>query len=263
MCRPEGHFFIFMNNNTSKKQKCEITYQSTPIKVAVLVDGGYFIKRYNALYNKNKDKTPIDIVQDLYFIAHSHVGNNNYLYRIFYYDCEPFSKKIHNPISKKCIDFSKTPEAVRQWQIFDELKRKRKVALRLGTLKDSSCWNIYPEKLKQLLRRDITIDDVTADDIYYSLQQKGIDMKIGVDITSLALKRFVDKIVLIAGDSDFVPAAKLARREGIDFVLDPMHSSHVENSLYEHIDGLKSIQIPSMHKKTRNSKPFVSECLTK
>ncbi len=34
-------------------------------------------------YTIQKNKTPIDIVQDLYYIAHSHVGNNNYLYRIF------------------------------------------------------------------------------------------------------------------------------------------------------------------------------------
>ena len=64
-------------------------------------------------------------------------------------------------------------------------------------------------------------------------------MKIGVDIASLALKRFVDRIVLISGDSDFVPAAKLARREGIDFILDPM-GAEVEPSLFEHIDGLES-----------------------
>jgi uncharacterized LabA/DUF88 family protein len=64
-------------------------------------------------------------------------------------------------------------------------------------------------------------------------------MKIGVDIASLALKRFVDRIVLISGDSDFVPAAKLARREGIDFILDPM-GADVEPSLFEHIDGLES-----------------------
>ena len=83
------------------------------------------------------------------------------------------------------------------------------------------------------------------------MHQKGIDMKIGIDIASLALKRFVDKIVLISGDSDFVPAAKLARREGIDFVLDPMHSSHVENNLFEHIDGLASIPLYYQKKKHR------------
>ena len=52
------------------------------------------------------------------------------------------------------------------------------------------------------------------------LKQKGVDMRIGLDIASLANKKLVDQIVLIAGDSDFVPAAKHARREGIDFILD-------------------------------------------
>ncbi len=79
-------------------------------------------------------------------------------------------------------------------------------------------------------------------------------MKIGVDIASLALKRFVDKIVLISGDSDFVPAAKLARREGIDFVLDPMHSSHVESNLFEHIDGLSSIPLYYQKKQVKTKK---------
>ena len=62
-------------------------------------------------------------------------------------------------------------------------------------------------------------------------------MRIGLDISSLAYKKLVDQIVLISGDSDFVPAAKLARREGIDFVLDPL-GADVKDSLYEHIDGL-------------------------
>ena len=42
--------------------------------------------------------------------------------------------------------------------------------------------------------------------------------------------------MLIAGDSDFVPAAKLARREGIDFILDSMHQG-IRSTLNEHIDG--------------------------
>ena len=42
-----------------------------------------------------------------------------------------------------------------------------------------------------------------------------------------------------SGDSDFVPAAKLARREGIDFILDPMWNP-ISSDLFEHIDGLKT-----------------------
>ena len=36
-----------------------------------------------------------------------------------------------------------------------------------------------------------------------------------------------------------MPAAKLARREGIDFILDPMWNA-ISPDLFEHIDGLKT-----------------------
>lgn len=229
------------------------SYTETPIRVAIMIDGGFFIKRYNAMYNKGGKKTAIEIANDLYTISHAHVGKNNYLYRIFYYDCFPFEKRVHNPISKNCINFAKTTEALTRKELVNELKKKRKVALRLGNIKESHRWVLYPKAMERLLKKECTFDDITEDDIYYDLHQKGIDMKIGVDIASLALKGFVDKIVLISGDSDFVPAAKLARREGIDFVLDAMHCEHIENSLYEHIDGLKSIPMYYQKDKKKNS----------
>ena len=71
------------------------------------------------------------------------------------------------------------------------------------------------------------------------VSQKGVDMKIGLDIASLAYKQQVDQIVLISGDSDFVSAAKLARREGIDFILDPLYNP-IKPDLFEHIDGLRT-----------------------
>ncbi len=73
----------------------------------------------------------------------------------------------------------------------------------------------------------------------YGVSQKGVDMRMGLDIAALAFKRLVKRIVMVAGDSDFVPAAKLARREGIDVVLDPMWH-RAGDDLYEHVDGLKS-----------------------
>lgn len=71
-----------------------------------------------------------------------------------------------------------------------------------------------------------------------------------VDIASLALKKQVDTLVLVAGDSDFVPAAKLARREGIDFILDPLWQQ-INGDLFEHIDGLQSgLARPGRHQPT-------------
>ena len=80
-------------------------------------------------------------------------------------------------------------------------------------------------------------EELSEGDFQLNVDQKGVDMKIGLDIASLAFKKQVDQIILISGDSDFVPAAKLARREGIDFVLDPLYSP-IKPDLFEHIDGL-------------------------
>ena len=224
------------------------SHELPPIRIAVLIDGGFFVKRFNTLYNKGRKMSGAEVAEHLYTMAHKHVGPKNILYRIFYYDCEPLSKKVHNPISHKAIDFSKSEEYKFRKELIDTLKRKRKVAIRIGTLKDNNTWAIRPQKLKDLLSRKISLDDLNENDVYFEIRQKGIDMKIGVDIASLALKRFVDCIVLFSGDSDFVPAAKLARREGIDFVLDPM-KANVEPQLYEHIDGMKSVR-PNLKKET-------------
>ena len=65
-------------------------------------------------------------------------------------------------------------------------------------------------------------------------------MRLGMDIGTLTHRRQVNQIVLISGDSDFVPAAKLARRGGIDFVLDPMWAT-IRPDLCEHVDGLRNV----------------------
>jgi uncharacterized LabA/DUF88 family protein len=134
---------------------------------------------------------------------------------------------------------SKSPEAVFRKSLFEELKKKRKLALRLGYISEIQNWIIKPNQVKSLLEKKIIIDDLTDQDVMLDLKQKGVDIRIGLDISSLAYKKHVDKIVLISGDGDFVPAAKLARREGIDVILDPMWNN-INAELFEHIDGLKS-----------------------
>lgn len=219
------------------------------IKTAVLVDGGFFINRYRALHPDWRAKSPAQIAKDLHLTSRKSLrkvnkrgSNDGYageLYRIFYYDCPPLSKRVQNPVSKRGVSFSETEEAKFRTQFHKELKRLRKVALRLGRISDGDRWAIKPGKTKELLNGKIQITDLAESDVRYDARQKGVDMRIGLDISSLAYKKSVNQIILISGDSDFVPAAKLARREGIDFVLDPMWN-HINPDLHEHIDGLVS-----------------------
>jgi len=219
-----------------------IFFIHTMKKTAILVDGAFFLRRYRNII-KDTSPDPVKTANALWTMCMLHLykeKNEKFnLYRIFYYDCLPYDKKQHNPLTGKAIDFSKTETHQFQVALFEELRKKRKVALRLGILEDGNKWIIKPEKTKALLKGNITVKDLTENDIQFDFKQKMVDMKIGIDIASIALKKQVDQIILIAGDSDFVPAAKLARREGVDFLLDPMWNP-IKPNLFEHIDGLYS-----------------------
>lgn len=207
-----------------------------------MIDGAFFLMRYRRLKG---NAPPQKVARHLHAMCLAHLRmlkrRSNQLYRIFYYDCPPITKKVHNPIDCKAFDFAKTPTAHWRLDFFDELRKLRKVALRLGYLDDRNAhWVLFEDRLKQLARKTIGIDDLQPTDVKYEIRQKGVDMKLGLDIASIAFKKQVNQIVLVSGDSDFVAAAKLARREGIDFILDPMWAT-IRADLHEHIDGLQSV----------------------
>jgi uncharacterized LabA/DUF88 family protein len=48
-----------------------------------------------------------------------------------------------------------------------------------------------------------------------NFQQKQVDILLATDVVLLAAKHQVDEIVLVTGDSDFLPAVRIARDEGV------------------------------------------------
>ena len=76
---------------------------------------------------------------------------------------------------------------------------------------------------------------MTAASLKPQIGQKGVDMRIGMDIAALTLKGQADIIVLVSGDSDFVPAMKFARREGAQLFLAPLGHG-IREAMREHSD---------------------------
>ena len=136
-----------------------------------------------------------------------------------------------------CLDFKLTDKgiALSEYQV----KEKHNAEY---TLRQSSA--------REIVLKKKSVDELTDSDFVPSFKQKGVDMRIGMDIASLSYKKQVNQIVLIAGDADFVPAAKLARREGIDFVLDPL-GHPIKDDLFEHIDGKRSCGDPYQVARTK------------
>ena len=83
---------------------------------------------------------------------------------------------------------------------------------------------------------------LTADDLEPNVVQKGVDMRLGLDIAALTLKAHVTVIVLVAGDSDFVPAMKFARREGVQIFLVTLDHP-VRAGMREHSDMLLHLRM--------------------
>lgn len=210
------------------------------IRTAILVDGAFYRKR---AYNLFGDKSPTERAKELASYCHRHIKEEKEgatLYRVFYYDCPPVNKQVYHPLLKRAIDLGKTNDYRWANEFLKELKHQRKFALRLGRLaEEQAIINIKPEAFRKVINDTLRLEDLTEKDFALLISQKGVDMRIGVDISSLAYKGQVDRIILISGDSDFVPAAKQARREGIDFILDPMRSP-IKDDLYEHIDGIRT-----------------------
>ncbi len=247
-------------------------------RIAILIDGGFFNRKLPKLLGEEDRVSPEKTVKAIQRLCYNHVrflvGDKKkewkrYIYRIFYYDAVPYDGKAHHPIDNINIDFAKSDLAKQRHELFERLRKERKVALRLGKVNREHDWALPPKLTKKLLKtkswlaslpelteetESLTIPAEQIIDlrklqelwsaldggaVQLGLKQKGVDMRIGIDITSMTLKKQVDTIVLVAGDSDFVPAAKLARREGVEFILDPLWQS-VNSDLFEHIDGLQA-----------------------
>ncbi len=200
-----------------------------PEKVAILLDGGFVKKK---LYKHNGHFATVREVTDLChdIMAHDYVKPGK-LFRVYYYDAPPFEGRSQNPISGVSLNFSATPQAAQNRSLIDSLELQPDFAVRRGSIIQSG-WKLGHAALRSLAQatRPVTHNDLVPD-----MTQKGVDIKIGLDLAWIALKRVVDVIVLVTGDSDFVAVMKFARKEGLKVILNPMGHS-VRRELKAHAD---------------------------
>jgi uncharacterized LabA/DUF88 family protein len=203
-------------------------------KYAILVDGG-FIKRK---IGSREAPMTADLLND--FIERLRAQpplDAMLLHRIYYYDAAPLETTVRKPLSGGTINFGAQPTAINNKALYRELAAKPYFALRMGEL---ACrgWAVNGRRLS----KNAESIEIRHTDLKPEIQQKGVDMRVGMDIASLTLKRLVDVIVLVTGDSDFVPAMKFARKEGAQLFLVPLGHS-VREVMVEHSDIV--IEVPS------------------
>ncbi|OGI08841.1 MAG: hypothetical protein A2Y40_05100 [Candidatus Margulisbacteria bacterium GWF2_35_9] len=204
-------------------------------KVAILVDGGYYKVCFRQKYKANPKAD--NVIEHCNKLMKHCFSANKELFRIFYYDCLPYDKADEHPITKQVIEYNSTPQYEENMAFLNELKIKPSIAFRKGLLHLNG-WKLTSNALANLIhsKREIKPHDIQAD-----FKQKRIDMKIGLDIASLSTKRNVDTIILVTGDTDFIPAMKFARREGVKVFINILKPDCSED-LKEHADDVVKLK---------------------
>jgi len=207
------------------------------MNVAVLLDGGYVRKRLKAAGRGFS-------VQDILKIGGACVdrGAGEKLFRLYYYDCDPYIGKQTNPVTKVTQNWRQ------QATVQEDLARQDTVAYRRGRLAFRG-WKLTSMAFRDFRDGNRTTGVLQATDVQPEFQQKGVDVKIGLDIAWLSSKRIVEKLVLVSADNDFIPAMKFARREGIGVQIATMDQPP-QHAFREHADWACIIDTKTVFTKT-------------
>lgn len=197
------------------------------VSYAILIDGG-FVKR--KLGTRPQPMTAEKLQRFIQRLCELPDLCDIRLHRIYYYDAHPLTQSVDKPLRGGALNFANQPIVNRNRQLLNDLSRQRFIALRMGELAFRG-WTLA----SNLLSQDSETVSVRHGDLRPDIVQKGVDMRIGLDIASLTLKRQVQVIVLVTGDSDFIPAMKFARREGAQLYLVPMGHA-IKEPMREHAD---------------------------
>jgi uncharacterized LabA/DUF88 family protein len=200
------------------------------VRYALLVDGAFVCKRLYRMLG-NRHATAHDVIAECERVRSHAALRHGTLLRIHYYDAPPAAGQLTNPVDGRAVNLGQTATFSRMASIHDTLELSPDFALRRGEVVARG-WRLKEHALHQVVRSRRVI---RASDVRPDLRQKGVDLRMGLDIARLSLRRLVDVIVVVTGDSDLVPAFRFARREGIRVYLDHL-GAPVMRDLKAHTD---------------------------
>ena len=198
-------------------------FEEGSMKAAVLIDGGHL----RALARDAKRYYNVDLIEKA---AHACVDADETLLRALYYDCAPFLVTVKQPVSG-------TPLALPGSDAWlKDLASRDLFAVRRGVLKFRG---FKPRRIP------VAPETLTDADFKPDFEQKGVDMRIGLDMANFAHEKSVDRIILVTGDTDCVPAMKHARIAGLQIVLIEFEGHKLAPELSWHSDYKRRVAWPA------------------
>ncbi len=145
-------------------------------RAAIFIDAGYLL---NVLLKEFRN-FEVDLGR-----LTVELSKGSSLLRAYYYNCPPYQS---NPPTAE-----ESRKAAEADSFYAALRKLPRFEVRLGRLAKKSCRNCGA----------------------VSLQQKRADLMLGVDLVNLSARAQIGKAIIIAGDSDFLPAVTVAKDNGV------------------------------------------------
>lgn len=193
------------------------------IKVAVLIDGGnlrVLVRKAGYVYDP-------DYIEK---VAHACIAPDETIFRFLYYDCAPYNGTTRRPVSGTTQTFSGSDQWLRR------LAQREFFAVREGVLK----FRGYKPRYIPISPAQLTDNDFKPD-----FEQKGVDMRIGLDIATYSGTRAVERIILATGDTDCIPAMKHGRKSGLQVAIVRFPNSTIAPELLAHSDFARVVGWPT------------------
>lgn len=168
-------------------------------RITFFIDGGYLDRELDSKRQGNR----IDYRKLVSVIAEKS-GTDKEIVRVYYYHCLPYQDR--HPTAEQSEKFS------RAQGFFRALQRTSRFEVRIGRLAFRG----------------------NREDGTPIFEQKRVDLMLGLDLMSLAVKHMIDEVFLVAGDSDFVPAVNAVKKEGIVVYL--VHGDTPHDDLLDEVD---------------------------
>ena len=196
-----------------------------------MIDGGFLKKKYKQTFKKHLEASNLEFLAKRLITITTGKKPEDVSYRAYYYDCPPYGEKAEIPLSGgQEMDFGQGAAHDKLSTFLSDVKLLPYFAVREGFLSFEG-WSLKP-KAYQGKSGSLKI---TSSDFKVSLKQKGVDTKIGLDIAWVSYEKISSRIILVTGDSDFTPAVKTARRNGIFITLFSLHHG-IKPNLKENVD---------------------------
>lgn len=208
------------------------------MKTILLIDSGY-LKNVFKINKKFYDADGIEALSEHIINIVKGTDANLSLLRILFYDCLPYQGIQKLPISKTDHEFNSKDF------ILGKLAQKNNFAVRKGTLKFRG-WFLKEDAYEK--------SELEDEDFEPSFEQKGVDMRIGLDISQYSYDKSVENIILISNDTDCIPAMKCARKNGLRMSLVSIHGARIAPELKAHADFVYDVKFPIGNKKIQNFK---------